>query len=147
MDQDLIQSCKQKAIEVKSKVKKSRRSNTKHDPLLGRWIIVPGERWDIGGYHKGVVVSVGKYYPTRSRKQQYGYEVRMLEDGIKEWLSLVELEPYLAEVGTLTAVESMEEVPQVGDHTHPHTLTHIHIHTHHTHTGWRSCLRIMEGIR
>ena len=143
-NQDLIKSCKQKSIEVKSKVKKSRRSNTKHDPLLGRWVIVPGERWDIGGYHKGVVVSVGKYYPPRCRKQQYGYEVHMIEDGVKEWWNLAELEPYLVDVGTtLTAVENMEEVPQVGNlgiiHTYKltHSYTYTNLHDHHTQVGDR----------
>ena len=49
------------------------------------------------------------------RKKQYGYQVKMLEDDVKEWWTVDDLEPYIVDVGTLTAVESMEELPRLGD--------------------------------
>ena len=94
---------------------------------MGRSVVVPGDRWDIDGYHKGVIVSCGKYYPPRSRKQQFGYEVRMIEDDVREWWSPAELEPFLVDVGALTAVENMEEVPQVGGY-----IVTFHIFVSHT---------------
>ena len=70
-----------------------------------------GDRWDIGGWHLGVIIAAGKM----PRKRTYGYKVRFIEDGITEWFSLRELEKHFV-TGSMTAADAPDDIPiLVGD--------------------------------
>ena len=83
--QKMITECKLKAQALKNKNREERRVMCKVDPLLSRKVLVPGDRWNIGGYCAGVVTRRGKFTPRGSTKKQVGYCVKYLSDNKIEW--------------------------------------------------------------
>ena len=81
----MISECKVKAAVLKSKHREERRSTRKRDPLLGQRVLLPGDRWNIGGYHPGVITRRGKFRPRGGVKQITGYFVKYAGDDDNQW--------------------------------------------------------------
>lgn len=107
----MIRSCRQKAMNRQAADKIASRKDRKVDPKLGAKVIFSGDRWDIAGWHLGVIVKAGKMPQRRT----YGYQVRFVEDGVLEWFSLKELEEHFV-TGSVTAADAPDDIDmRLGD--------------------------------
>lgn len=100
--QKIIDECKAKAAVLKTKNREARHSTRKVDPVLGQRVLVPGSRWNLGGYFAGTVTRRGKFRPRRERKSQVGYCVKYVYDDKTEWWLIEDLEQYFVH-GDMTA--------------------------------------------
>ena len=103
----MIDECKAKAKMLKEQNREARRVNRKVDPLLGQRVLLPGDRWNRGGYFLGVVTRRGKFRPRGERKNRVGYCVKYVEDNVIEWWKIEELEQYFVR-GEMTAATNAD---------------------------------------
>jgi len=82
------------------------RMNRTVDRKLGAKMVFSGDRWDIDGWHLGVIVEAGKMPASHT----YGYKVRFVEDSVLEWFSLKKLEQHFV-TGSVTAVDAPDDIP------------------------------------
>ena len=103
--EELILSCRERANKLQADARTAERRGRTIDPKLGAKVMFSGDRWDIAGWHLGVITEAGKI----PRKRTYGYKVRFIEDGVTEWFSLSDLEKHFV-TGSVTAADAADDI-------------------------------------